>query len=687
MPKTLEELQEELERLNEEIARQNELRDSGSDDYDFDALDRAFNRRRHVQRDIEEAGGTPGGETPPSSDPPSNGTEPAEAPTPPRDPNESSIDQLRTELETLRNNPPHPSVRMEDGQVVGGTPEQFQEQLEWRSRVDRLQHELTAAEADQAWAAAGDPDGFTDAELRAVEEASTKIDGIQERLDAVNAQIAEKQAALDEAAGVMRSQQQQGGGPNAASGAAVAVGARLQGELRELHAQQAAIVQELNAALEELAAIIRNRVRAQLEGSGVGVDLPGDPKGKQAVEEAFLRRVYRRLGLPYLPVGGSGLLRGLTGAQSRGFDLRVALVALVALLLVVGGLLVLFNGGDGSTETTIGTDPVVDEPVSEETAQDSDAETDTGTVTEETNTVSETDSSEVAIDSDTGSVEPSPPPAASSILIPFACPSVWHSPLAGFAASLSYFELALLVAGVGGPIPPGSTLTVDAGGISPNSAPIDGATAVVPIPIDHFGTYPVSSVTAQGPDGPIPVDVLVGDVVVGSSEGPIDGCGSPLDVLDAGGLELGDPDVLYFGDSPLVDPGSGGGSGSAAGDPQSSPPDFDLFLNTFGQAHDNGDADTLFDLLDVATIDRYGPDQCRAYLGQVVGSVTGPMLLSAEPGVFSYETDGLATEIPDAWRLQIEAELGGSPVQVPMHVRPAADGGVRWFTDCGDPIP
>ena len=684
MPDTLEEFQEELERLNQEINRQNELRDSGSDEYDWDTLDRAFNRRNQVRRDIEDAGGTPGGDTPPNSDPPSNGTEPAETPTPPRDPSDSTIDQLSTELDTLRNNPPHPSVRLEDGQVVGGTPEQFQEQLDWRSRVDQLQHELTAAEADQAWADAGGPDGFTDTELEAVEKASTKIDGIQERLDAVNKQIAEKQAALDEAAGVMRSQQQQGGGPNAASGAALAVGARLQGELRELHAQQAAIVQELNAALEELAAIIRGRVRTQLENGGTSVDLPGDPKGKQAVEEAFLRRVYKRLGLPYRPVGGSGLLRGLTGAQSRGPDRRLAILAVIVLLVLLIGLVavLLSGGGDSPTVATGDNAVAVEDPASEVVTEDADTTTDVA------ESASETDSSEVAIGSDAESVSvPSPPPTASAIFIPFACPSVWHSPLAGFALSLSYFELALLVAGVGGPIPPGSTLMVDAGGIAPNSAPIDGATAVVPIPIDQFGSYSVSSVTAQGPDGPIPVEVNVPDVVVGSSEGPIGGCMPPMDALSGGNIDLGlVPDELFFGDAPLSGSGSAGESGSATGDPQTGPPDFDIFLTNFGQAHDSGDANSLFDLLDVATIDRYGPDQCRSYLDQVVGSLTAPTLVSADQQVFNYETDGVTTEIPDAWRLQIDVELGGSPAQVAMHLRPVEDGGLRWFTDCGEPI-
>lgn len=684
MPTTLEELQEEYERLTEEINRQNELRDAGSDDYDWDALDRAFNRRNQLRKDIEEAGGTPGGETPRSSDPPSTGTGPSETPTSPRDPSESTIDQLRTDLDTLRNNPPHPSVRLEEGEVVGGTPEQFQEQLDWRSRVDQLQHELTAAEADQAWADAGGPDGFTDAELRAVEQAGTKIDGIQERLDAVNAQIAEKQAALDEAAGVMRSQQRQGGGPNAASGAAVAVGARLQGELRELHARQAAIAQELNAALEELAAIIRGRVRTQLEGGGTSVDLPGDPKGKQAVEEAFLRRVYKRLGLPYRPVGGSGMLRGLTGAQSRVPNPRLVVLAVIVLLLLAGGLLVLLSGGDdppAETTADADVDVAVEEPASESTTGDAVA-------TQDESSASGTDSTEVAVDSDTGSVTelPSPPPTASAILVPFACPSVWHTPLAGFAQSLSYFELALLVAGVGGPIPPGSTLTIDAGGLAPNTAPIDGATAVVPIPIDQFGSYSVSSVMAQGPDGPIPVEANIADVLVGSSEGPIDGCSSPMEVLSGGGVGLGDSsDQLYFGEAPLAGPGSGGEAFSD-GAAQSALPDFELFFEMFGEAHDSGDAATLFDLLDAATLDRYGPDQCRSYLDEVVGSLADPMLVSATAQPWSYETDGVVTEVPDAWTLEIDAVLGGSPVQATMHLRPAADGGLRWFTDCGEPI-
>ena len=670
----LNELQTEYDELTRTIERQNELRDSGSDDYDWNKLDEANNRRNQVQRSIDEAGGTPGGDQPPT-DPPSGGEgSPATNEPPPStpDPGESTIDQLEHQLGQLRDNPPHPGVRLEEGKVVGGTAEDFQEQLDWRTLVDRLDHELTAAQADKAWAEAGGPDGFTDAELEAIERAGDKIDAIQDRLDAVQSQIDDMNARLDEARGVLDGQKVQGGGPNAAGGAAIAVGARIMGELRDLEAQKAAIQQELNAALEALATIIRTRVRAQLEGSGLEVGLPNDRKGRAAVEDAFLRRVYRRLGLDYLPNGASGLLQGLSGAQSRRPESRIGMLALVAIVAIVAiGLVVLFllRGDDVSTPVV-----AIPQPTSTLTTEETPA------VAADTPT-----STAVAIPSDdadvTGAVdqdvEPTPPAVATSIGIPYSCAEVIHSSLVGFSNSLSYFMLSMLVGGVNGAIPEGTTLTVDAGGLAPNSAPISGYLADVPIPIDRYGTYPVTSITAEGPDGPIEVQFLIEPIIVDSSEGSVGDCEAPAEALASGGdLASGFGGELWFGDGPPAPPA----------DPTANPDtaDFQVFLDNLNLAHQTGDVDALLGSLDPATIDRYGSDQCRTYLGQVAGSFADPTLVSASAESWDYLTDGVSTSVPDAWNLLIDVTLGGNRQQVPMHVRPLDDQ-IYWFTDCGQP--
>lgn len=668
----IDDLQTEYDELTRTIRRQNELRDSGSDDYDWNKLDDAINRRNQVQRSIEETGRTPGGDRPPT-DSPSGGdasSAPSEPPLRAPDPGESTIDQLEHQLGQLRDNPPHPGVRMEDGKVVGGTAEDLQEQLEWRARVDRLDHELTAAQADKAWAEAGGPDGFTDAELEGIERAGEKIDGIQDRLDAVQSRIDGLNARLDEARGVLDGQTAQGGGPNAAGGAAIAVGARIMGELRDLEAQKAAVQQELNDALEALATIIRTRVRSQLEGSGLEVGLPGDRKGRAAVEEAFLRRVYRRLGLDYLPNGAPGLLRGLSGAQSRRPEARFGVPALAAIAALIAiGLVVLFLVSRDDVSTPV----VAISPTTQSTEETSAVAVETPT---SASVVIPADGADVT-GTDDKALQSTSPAVATSIGIPYSCAEVIHSSLVGFSNSLSYFMLSMLVGGVDGIIPEGTTLTVDAGGLAPNSAPIRGYLADVPIPIDRYGSYPVTSITAEGPDGPIEVQFLIEPVIVDSSEGSVGDCEPPAEALASGrGLAGGFGGELWFGDGPLSTPDEPTDDDDT--------PDFQVFLDSLDIAHQSGDVDALLGSLDQATIDRYGSDQCRAYMEQVAGSFADPTLVSAGAEPWDYLTDGVSTNVPDAWNLLIDVTLGGTRQQVPMHVRPVDDQ-IYWFTDCGQP--
>jgi len=668
----LNDLQTEYEELTRTIERQNELRDSGSDDYDWNQLDEAYNRRNEVGRSIEDAGGTPGGERMPTESPSGTpGNSPGTENPPPAapDPTTSTIDQLEHQIGQLRDNPPHPGVRMEDGKVVGGTAEDFQEQVEWRARLERLEHELTAAQTDDAWAGAGGADGFTDSEITAIEKAGEKIDAIQDRLDAVQGQIDEKNSLMDQARGQLDGQTAQGGGPNAAGGAAIAVGARIAGELRVLNAQKAAIIQEMNAALEALAAIVRARVRTQLEGSGIEVGLPNDRKGKAAVEDAFLRRVYRRLGLPYNPTGATGLLQGLTGAQSQLPQSRTGLLTLVAVVAVVAiGLLVLFLLREDGT-----TAPVVAIP--ETTTQTTHDTTAVSIDTPAGDAVAVPSEDVDATDSVDGETQPTPPAVATSIGIPYSCAEVIHSSLVGFSNSLSYFILSMLVGGIDGTIPDGTMLTVDAGGLAPNSAPINGYTAQVPIPIDRYGTYSLSSITADGPAGPLEVQFLIEPIIVDSSEGSVGDCLSPTDAAAAAAGFLGSfGSDLWFGDE----------SSALLDGPTVDTPDFQVFLDNLNIAHQTGDVDQLLGSLDSATIDRYGTDQCWDYLAQVAGSFADPSLVHATAESWEYQTDGLTADVPDAWTLLLDVTLGGSEQQVPMHVRPVGDE-VFWFTDCGEP--
>ncbi len=663
-------LQDEYGELTREINRQNELRDSGSDDYDWNKLDQANNRRNQVRRSIEDAGGTPGGEPGPSETPSGGQTGgQGAAPQTPPDPNTSTIGQLEQRLGSLRADPPHPGVRMEDGKVVGGTAEELQEQLNWRGQVEQLEHELTAAQADKAWADSGGPDGFTDEELEAIEQAGETIDEIQGRLDSVNSEIAGLEARLDQAKGVLDEQIIEGGGPNAQSGAAIGVGAMINGLLRPLYQQKAAITQELNAALAALAAIITARVRSQLEGSNTEVGLPNDGKGKAAVEDAFLRRVYHRLGLPYPPTGASGLLRGLSGAQSS-VPSPVPWVAIAAAFvgLLVIGLIVLMLATAGSDPApAVAVSPPSVDVVPEDTGDALDDPNTEVVVGDEATTEDDPESDPVV----------AVPATVTGVGAPYACAVVTHSPLAGFQNSLSFFVLLVLLGGQGGPIPDGTTLTVDAGGVAPNSAPIQGSVAEVPIPIDHTGSYSIQTITAEGPDGPLPVNASFPDISVNSSEGPVDDCQTPDEVLDQ------HPDWLF--------PVSGVSSASALWFGDEPPQSADAarlqhFLHLFDEAQRNRDGAALLSMLDDAALDRYGQAQCESYLDEVAGSATDFTLISAVAKPYVYMTDDASTPIPDAWAVQVQLNLGGSESELEMHLR-VTDDEVSWFTDCGDPIP
>ncbi len=661
-------LQNKYDELTKTIKEQNGLRDSGSDDYDIMKLEKATTERGRVERSIRQAGGTPG-KRPPTTKPANTGSQ-----QPTSDPTANTTQQLEQSLNTLRGSPPHPGVRLSDGKVVGGTEKDLKEQLKWRADVEQAEHELTAAQADDAWTQAGGPKGFTDADRRAIKDESGKIDGIQHELDEVNAKIAKKEALLRGAKNQLDGEQKKGGGPAAAGGAAIAVGARLQGELRPLYKQQAAIIKRLQEAQAALAEVVRKRVRTQLEGSSTRVDLPTDRKGRSAVEDAFMRRVYRRLGLPYPAPTTPGILKGL-GAPQSSLPLQrpgvvVAAVIILVLIALAGFALV---SGRGDSEASAAPDPVQIVAVP-----------DTPVVVEELpEPIEQETQNEVVNSADSAAADVAPEPTiltATAVAVPYACAVVVHSPLDGFPDSFSFFVTTFVVAGVDGPIGSPATLTVDAGGLAPNSAPINGYMAEVQIPIDMFGNYSVASITADGPDGPIPVEFAPYGFTVESSEGPIDGCLTPTDAQAANSdFNAQVAAGMWLGDE-LVDPPTE----AEDNDTQTPEPDFAAFLDSLGEAHASANGDSLFSSLDVASIDRYGEDQCRSYLNGVVGSVLDPALLGATEGPWNYETDDASTLITDAWELAIDVTLGSQQTQTTMHVR-VVDGEITWFTDCGTP--
>jgi hypothetical protein len=107
------------------------------------------------------------------------------------------------------------------------------------------------------------------------------------------------------------------------------------------------------------------------------------------------------------------------------------------------------------------------------------------------------------------------------------------------------------------------------------------------------------------------------------------------------------------------------------------------FAQELAAAIRGSDAEYLFNHLHPATIERYGEGTCRAHLADFGGDVDWEILGSSGPEAWSYETDGLATNIPDAWTVNVR-QPGADPELRELHFA-QADETWRWFTDCGDP--
>lgn len=127
---------------------------------------------------------------------------------------------------------------------------------------------------------------------------------------------------------------------------------------------------------------------------------------------------------------------------------------------------------------------------------------------------------------------------------------------------------------------------------------------------------------------------------------------------------------------------------ATAGDP--SPDQVDAeeliprFFDELSAALTDGDVAWLVEHLHPAVIDRYGRGPCQEELTAVSGR---PIRLQATaiaaPTVWQWETDGLVTQIDDAYRVTVEQTFAD---QTTIEAHTVIDQGqVRWFTDCGEP--
>lgn len=112
----------------------------------------------------------------------------------------------------------------------------------------------------------------------------------------------------------------------------------------------------------------------------------------------------------------------------------------------------------------------------------------------------------------------------------------------------------------------------------------------------------------------------------------------------------------------------------------------EAFAADLAAAIREGDAAFLFDRLNPAVIDLYGPSQCHRYVRGIqdptrefdVRSVSGP-------GPYDYAVDGRSTAIPEAFTLDAGITADGRTSRSEIHVALVEDQ-QTWFTDCGDPL-
>ena len=118
--------------------------------------------------------------------------------------------------------------------------------------------------------------------------------------------------------------------------------------------------------------------------------------------------------------------------------------------------------------------------------------------------------------------------------------------------------------------------------------------------------------------------------------------------------------------------------------------DVRAFYELFEEAVQTGDGDDLHARLHPAVFELYGEEQCRAFvdagfdnpdLGFEAQSV-GPL------GPWTWERDGRSVAVADAVAVQLVQRTPANVEPAPQEAHVAlVDGELRWFTDCGEPLP
>jgi hypothetical protein len=111
------------------------------------------------------------------------------------------------------------------------------------------------------------------------------------------------------------------------------------------------------------------------------------------------------------------------------------------------------------------------------------------------------------------------------------------------------------------------------------------------------------------------------------------------------------------------------------------------FIVDFPRAVREDDQAFLLDSLNPAVIERYGSDECSAFLADGFADPSFAMALERVRGPkgFAYASDGASVTVPDTWELRVTATSDAGTGTSDVHYAQVQDH-LTWFTDCGDPL-
>jgi hypothetical protein len=113
-------------------------------------------------------------------------------------------------------------------------------------------------------------------------------------------------------------------------------------------------------------------------------------------------------------------------------------------------------------------------------------------------------------------------------------------------------------------------------------------------------------------------------------------------------------------------------------------PDAEGFVNDLGEALQAGDEVFLFDRLHPAVLDRYGEEQCRAYLEtKEIPDLVLEFRDVGGPEPWDWTLDDVTTSFAEAYTVTLYNSQAGGEEELHLVV---VGGELRWFTDCGDPL-